>query len=48
MLDRFRPRELPGSDSRERYAETDVATFENVWSAAAKVEMWCGRYGKAE
>lgn len=47
MLDQFRPRELPGSDFRERYEETDVAMFENVWDAALKVEFSCGRWGEA-
>ena len=47
MLDQFRPRELPGSDFRERYEETDVTTFDEVWDAALEVEIWCGRAGKA-
>lgn len=47
MLDQFRPQELPGDDFRERYKETDVAMFEGVWSAAVRVDFWCGRYGKA-
>ncbi|CAD6571457.1 MAG: hypothetical protein ASARMPREDX12_004542 [Alectoria sarmentosa] len=47
MLDRFQPRELPGSDFRERYEETDVAKFEGVWSAAVTVDFNCGRFGKA-
>ena len=41
MLNHFRPRELPGSDSRERYEQTDVATFEQVWSAAFSIEFNC-------
>lgn len=47
MLDQFQPRELPGSDFRERYEETDVATFEGVWHAAMNIEFRCGRDGKA-
>ena len=47
MLDRFQPRELPGSDFRKRYEETDVAKFEDVWSAAVTVDFNCGRFGKA-
>ena len=47
MLDQFQPRELPGSDLRERYEETDVGRFENVWNAAAKIDFKCGRKGDA-
>lgn len=47
MLDQFRPRELPGSDFRERYDETDVATFDAIWDTAIKVDFVCGRYGHA-
>ena len=47
MLDQFQPLELPGSDFRKRYEETDVATFEGVWDAAIKVDFNCGRDGEA-
>lgn len=47
MMDRFQPRELPGSDFRERYEETDVATFDAMWHAAMKVDFECVRHGKA-
>ena len=42
MLDRFGPRELPGSDFRQRYQETDVARFEEIWSAAVRIDFSCG------
>ena len=47
MMDRFRPRELPGWDFRERYEETDVATFDSVWYAASNVQFWCVEKEKA-
>ena len=47
MLDQFRPQELPGSDFRERYEETDISTFSAVWEAALKVYFECGRFRKA-
>ena len=46
MLDHFRPRELPGSDFRMRYEQTDVATFEQIWSATFTIEYNC-RYHAA-
>lgn len=42
MLDQFQPQELPGSDFRKRYEATDVAMFEGVWDAAAKIDFKCG------
>ena len=47
MLDQFRPRELPGSDFRERYEETDVAGFSGLWEAALKAYFECVRFGHA-
>ena len=47
MLDHFRPRELPGSDSGQRYEETDVMTFEEVWSAAFRIEYDCRYHAEA-
>ena len=47
MLDQFQPRELPGSDFRERYEDTDVGLFQSIWDAALKVDFRCGHDGKA-
>ena len=47
MLNRFKRRELPGSDVRERYEETDVALLENAWYAALTVDFACLQYGSA-
>ena len=47
MLDQFHPRELPGTDFRERYEETDVAEFATLWEAALRVYFECARFSNA-
>ena len=47
MLNQFRPGELPGSDSEERYEETGVALLESAWYAALMVDLACLQYGRA-
>ena len=47
MLNQFRPGELPGSDSGERYEETGVALLESAWYAALTVDLACLQYGRA-
>ena len=47
MLNQFKPRELPGSEDRERYEETDVALLESAWYAALAVDYACLQYGSA-
>lgn len=46
-MDRFRPRELPKSDFRERYEETDVANLEAVGHETPRVQFWCVEKGEA-